>query len=109
MVIRVIHENTVCAAARLSAHFTAHLGRSCSVLSPAPIQPLRASPIGQGKAQVRSNSPLLQGPATPHWPISEAPFGRAGKRQSAALRLLEIAGLSRRKQALQHDTCRPAE
>jgi len=52
------------------------------------IERLRATQIIQDKAQSAGNGMSFSRTATPYWIIRVAPFGRAVKRSSAALRLL---------------------
>ena len=54
-------------------------------------------------------APLPQAAPTPQCGALCAPFGRAGKRPSAALRSLELARLVRRSRALHLHTSRSAE
>ena len=52
------------------------------------IHEIRANQMIQGKAQFEGNGWSFSRAVTPPWIIWLAPFGRAGKRLSAALRLL---------------------
>jgi len=66
------------------------------VLPQGGIDGFRATRMIQNKAQSAGNGRPFPRTATPHWIIRVAPFGRAGKRSSAVLRLLARAGHSRR-------------
>ena len=69
----------------------------------------RAHTAQQCKAALRRHSLLRQTTATRQWCAVWAPFGRAGKRPSAALRSLELARPVLRSRALQLSASRRAE
>ena len=66
------------------------------VLLQGDIDGFRATQMIQDKAQSAGNGRPFSRTATPYWIIWVAPFGRAGKRSSAVLRLLARADHSRR-------------
>ncbi len=73
------------------------------------IDPFRAPPLGQGKARSAGKGAPLARIATPQWPGGGAPCGRARKRSSAALRLLEREWPFPASQALRLSASWPAE
>ena len=70
---------------------------------------LRAHTALQCKAALRRHNALRQAAPTRQCGAVYAPFGRAAKRPSAALRSLELARLVRRSRALHLDASRSAE
>ena len=84
-------------AYRWLARLVSALGlRTPLVLLQGDIDGFRATQMIQDKAQSAGNGRPFSRTATPYWIIWVAPFGRAGKRSSAVLRLLARVDHSRR-------------
>jgi hypothetical protein len=69
----------------------------------------RGSQMFQDKAQTAENGMSFSRAATQYWEIWEPPFGRAGKRSSAALHLLARTRPLPARRALRSTTSQLAE
>ena len=74
-----------------------------TVLQPSDNYGSRATPSGQGKAQLAGNGKPFPRAATPHWPLGMAPAGPDDKRPSGVLRSLALATASAARARLPAD------